>query len=92
MIQIKNKLDYYPREECMTKFCKDLKEHATKVINYEKLKIIPITNEESSLHHKQKVCYICKKEFSADDNNFYKNRDHVIILENIEVRLIVFVT
>ena len=32
----KNKLDYYRGEDCMKKFCKDLREHATKIINYEK--------------------------------------------------------
>ena len=28
----KNKLDYYRHEDCMKKFCKDLREHATKII------------------------------------------------------------
>ena len=32
----KNKLDYYRGEDNMKKFCKDLREHATKIINYEK--------------------------------------------------------
>ena len=29
-----NKLDYYRGKNCMKKFCLDLKEHATKLINY----------------------------------------------------------
>ena len=32
----KNKLNYYRGEDFMTKFSKDLREHATKIINYEK--------------------------------------------------------
>ena len=32
----KSKLNYYRGEDCMTMFCKDLREHATKIINYEK--------------------------------------------------------
>ena len=32
----KNKLNYYIGEDCMKKFCKDLREHATKIINCEK--------------------------------------------------------
>ena len=32
------KLDYYRGNNCMKKFCKNLKEHATKIINYEKKK------------------------------------------------------
>ena len=31
----KNKLDYYRGKDCMKKFCKDLREHATRIINYE---------------------------------------------------------
>ena len=33
----------------MKKFCKDLKEHAMRVINYEKKKIIPLTKEEKKI-------------------------------------------
>ena len=32
----KNKLDLYRGKNCMKNFCLDLKEHATKIINYEK--------------------------------------------------------
>ena len=42
----KNKSNYYRGKECMKKFCKDLKEHATRIINYEKKKIIALTKEE----------------------------------------------
>ena len=31
--QTKNKLDYYRGKDCMKKFCKDFREHATKIIN-----------------------------------------------------------
>ena len=32
----KNKFDCYRGKDCMERFSKDLKEHATKIINYEK--------------------------------------------------------
>ena len=32
----KTELDYYRGSNCMKKFCKDLKGHATKIINFEK--------------------------------------------------------
>ena len=32
----KNKFDYYRGKNCMKDFCLDLREHATKIINYEK--------------------------------------------------------
>ena len=62
----------------MKKFCPDLREHATKVINYEKKEMIPLTKKEEKKHNKQKVCYICKKRFSTDDNNkkYHKVKDH----------------
>ena len=73
-----NKLNYYRDEDCMKKFCKDLTEHATKIINYEKKEIIPLTKKEEEKHNKQKVCYICRKEFNKDDNNkkYHKVKDH----------------
>ena len=72
----KNKLDYYRVDNCMEKFCKDLREHATKIINYEKKDMIPLTKKEEKHHNKQKVCYICKKEFNKDDKKHYKVKDH----------------
>ena len=44
----KNKLNYYRGDDCMERFCKDLREHSTKIINYEKKKIIPLIMEEKS--------------------------------------------
>ena len=41
----KSKLNYCRGEDCMTKFCKDLREHATKIINYEKKDMIPLTKK-----------------------------------------------
>ena len=63
----KNKLNYYRGKNCMKKFCKDLKEHATRIINYEKKKIIPLTKEEKINYNDQQICYICKIEFDKRD-------------------------
>ena len=74
----KNKLNYYRGDDCMEKFCKDLREHSTKIINYEKKKIVPLTTKEKIYHNKQKLCYIHKKEFDNNDNDKkqQKVRDH----------------
>ena len=72
----KNKLNFYRGEDCMKKFSKDLREHTSKIINYEKEKMIPLTTEEKIYHNKQKICYICKKEFNNNDKKNYKVRDH----------------
>ena len=62
----------------MKNFCLDLGEHVTKIINYEKKEMIPLTKEEMDWHNKQKFCHICKKTFSTDDKNqkCHKVRDH----------------
>ena len=40
--------------------------------------MIPLTKEVNKIHRKQKVCYICKKRFSTEDDNrkYYKVRHH----------------
>ena len=50
-------------------FCKDLREHVMKIMNYEKNETIPLTDKENGLYEMQKVCCICKKTFSTDKNN-----------------------
>ena len=62
----------------MERFCKDLREHATKIINHEKKEVILPTDEENKSYEKQRGCYICKKGFSTNDNNkkYHKVRYH----------------
>ena len=70
----KNKLNYYRGDDCMKKFCKDLREHATKMISYGKKKMIPLTTKEEIYQNKQKICYICKKEFDNNDKKTPKSK------------------
>ena len=62
----------------MKNFCLDLREHTTKIINYEKKKMIPLTKEDKRSRRTSRRCYICKKKFSIDDGNkiYHKVRDH----------------
>ena len=71
----KNKWGYYRGKDCMEIFCKDLRNQAMKIVNYENKAMIPLTNEEKESHEKQKVCHICKKEFSTD-KKYCKIRNH----------------
>ena len=72
----RNKLNYYRGKDCMKKFCKDLREHATRIINYERKKMVPLTTKEKINYNKEKICYIFKKEFDNDDKKNHKVRDH----------------
>ena len=97
----KNKLDCYKGEDCMERFCKDLREHAMKIIDYEKKKDTTNWWRKRS-YEKQNVCCICKKEFNTDDDDNYDDDDDakksiikseilVITMENLEELLIIFV-
>ena len=57
----KNKLNYYRGDNCMEKFCKDLREHSTKIINYEKKKNILLTPEEKKIMMIKKYAIYAKK-------------------------------
>ena len=74
----------------MKNFCLDLLEHATKIINYEK-KNDTINKRRKKIHRKQKICYICKKEFSTDDDNkkYHKIRGNCHYTENTQELLII---
>ena len=77
----------------MERFYKDLRKHAAKIITYEKKKEKkPLTVKENKIYHEQKVCYIFKKDLvlMMTIKNI-KSEITVIILENTEVLLIIFV-
>ena len=58
-MQQRNKLDCWRGKDCMEKFCKDLRDHAMKMINYEEKEMIPLTFKENKSYEIEKVCYIC---------------------------------
>ena len=72
----KNKINYYRENDCMKQFCKDLREHAMKLINYEKEKMVPLTTKEAICYNKQKTWDTCKKEFNNNDKKQQKVKDH----------------
>ena len=39
-------------------------------------KMIPLTTKEEINHNKQKICYICEKEFDIKDKKHHKVRHH----------------
>ena len=58
-----NKLNYYRGKDCIEKLCKKLKEHAMKIINYEKKQMIPLSKEENNSYREQEARHICKEKF-----------------------------
>ena len=58
--------------------CEILKDHALKIINYEKKEIIPLSEEENKSYEEQDACFICRKKFNSDkkDKKHKKVKDH----------------
>ena len=70
----KNKHNFYRREDCIKRFCSDLKKLGTKIINYEQKEMIPLTAKENKFYEEQKECYICQIKFKF--KLYQKVRDH----------------
>ena len=81
----------------MEKFCKDLREHAIKIINYKEKEMIPVTSEGNEYYEMQKLCRKCKKKLvlikmMKKHSNYTKKLEIIVItLDNLEELLIVFV-
>ena len=60
-------------------FCDNLKEHVTRIINYETKPMIALTEEGKESYKNQVLCRICDKKFCTDNNSnkeMRKVRDH----------------
>ena len=57
----------------MKVFCKNLKEHAKRIMYRKKKEMIPLTDEENRSYENQKRRHVCRKLFTKDDK---KVRDH----------------
>ena len=74
---IGNKRNAYRGEDCMKKFDESLRDHAIKIINFEKKKVILLTNKQQESHEKIKIYYIYKNEFVHKyTNDICKVRKH----------------
>ena len=58
----KNKHTLYRGKDCMKKFRNCLREHAQRIIAFEKKTMLLLTNKELKSHEDGKVCYICGKD------------------------------
>ena len=45
-----NKRSFYRGKDCIKKFCSDLKELGTKIINYKQKEMIPLTDNENKYY------------------------------------------
>ena len=74
----------------MKKSCEYLREHAMKILNFKKKKMIPLTKEQQELPEKKKVGYICKKSLNVNTPRLkimVKLKITAIIKVNTEVQI-----
>ena len=51
----------------MKRFCKDLKGHATRIVDFKRKFITPLTKDEQDSYDKKKnTCHICMKDLNSD--------------------------
>ena len=53
---IKDKHTLYREKDCMLTFCESLRGHTKSIINFEKTKMILLTNKQIKSHEDAKVC------------------------------------
>ena len=78
----------------MKNFCLDLGGHATKIINYEKKEMIPLTKKKrKNITNKKFVIYV-KKDLvlMITTKNIIRLEIIATILENIDVLIMIFAT
>ena len=61
-----NNLSYYTGEDCMRRFCKDLKDHPTRIVDFKRKFITPLTKDEEDSYDKENTCHICRKDLDKD--------------------------
>ena len=74
---IENKDGVYRGKDCMRKFYESFREHAMKIINFKKMKLL--TKLQQELFENANVCYICKEKFEnkyLKGKRYCKVRDH----------------
>ena len=92
-----DKHSFYRGNDCIKKFCSELKDLGTKAVNYEQREMTPLTADENKYYEEQKKCYICGKAFCYDkikkrDLNYTKMLEIIAIsLGNLQELLIAFV-
>ena len=76
------KHNFYRGRDYIKKFCSDLKELGTKIINYEQKEMMSLTDNENKCYEEQNECYIYQKQFCYDKNQkmkfklYKKVKDH----------------
>ena len=61
-----NNLSHSRGEDCMKRFCKDLKDHAKRIVDFKRKFITILTKDEEDSYDKKNTCHICMKDLDSD--------------------------
>ena len=68
-------VDYHRGKDTLAKLCEDLREHARRLLDTEKLPMSPLTNQQKKDHDACNKCHIYNKKFITD-------KEHMIMIHN----------
>ena len=74
---IENKHDVYRGKDCMKRFCKSLRKHATKIIKFKKKNMKLLTKKQQESYENAKISYICKEKF---ENKYLKDKKYCKVI------------
>ena len=92
-----DKHGFYRGNDCIKKFCRELKELETKLFNYEQKEMTPLTSDDVALYQSQSNATYVEKRFvmiknKKRDLNYTKKLELIAVLqENLEELFIAFV-
>ena len=92
----KTRYKFYRTKDSIKRFCNDLKDLATEIINYKEEEMTPLKDKEITLYKSQKVCHICKESFVVikirKENMPFIIKSEIIAItpRNLEELLIIF--
>ena len=61
-----NNSSHYRGEDCIRRFCKDLKNHVTRIVDFKRKFITSLTKDEEDGYDKENTCHICMKDLTKD--------------------------
>ena len=85
---IEKKHTLYSGKDCMKRFCDFLREHAKKIIDFKKKKLLPLTKKELKSYQDGNVYYIYGKrilKIFAKDKIYRKVRDNYHFIDTYRV-------
>ena len=64
-----SKITHYRGTDCISKFCKEIRDVGNNLFNTPKKPILPLSNDQLELYYNTHKCFICQQGFIYDKYN-----------------------